>query len=125
METALDQFGVVNALVLGPRGEGSEDLIALLRDTAKAAADKFWRKLGANSEDEARGHFVQRYFRSVGITAVRESARIKRERLGICLSATGVAGAAYRQESRRRFQEAREEYCWKYGGGARASARVY
>jgi hypothetical protein len=99
MEIALSRFGVVRALVLGPRGEGSEDLIVLLRETAKAAAQKLWRKLGATSAEEARGHFVQRFFRSVGITAVREAAKIKRERLGFLLSATGTTFAASRQEA--------------------------
>ena len=120
MEIALSRFGVVRALVLGPRGEGSEDLIVLLRETAKAAAQKLWRKLGATSAEEARGHFVQRFFRSVGITAVREAAKIKRERLGFLLSATGTTFAASRQEAQRQFEQARREYCWQYGGVPRA-----
>ena len=120
MEIALNRFGVVRALVLGPRGEGSEDLITLLRETAKAAAQKLWRKLGASSAEEARGHFVQRFFRSVGITAVREAAKIKRERLGFLLSATGTTFAVNRQEAQRQFEQARREYCWQYGGGPHA-----
>jgi hypothetical protein len=116
LELMLGQYGVVRALVVGPRGEASKDLITLLRDIAKVAGDRLWRDIGADSPDEANGHFLQRIYRTVGITAVREAALLKRERLGFILSNDGSAPYAVRQAAQKQAEEARREYFESSGG---------
>ena len=60
------------------------------------------------NQQEARAVIKGRMFRSIGITAVREAARMKRERLGIAL---GNASAASRTRQWARSHYARRVMC--------------
>ena len=118
MERRLNNFGQIRSLVIGPRGEGSKDIHRLINMTSEIAAEHRWREMGARSVDEARIVFRGRMRRSIGITAVREAAKLKRERLGI------VLGDGKAAETRRRWgahfsRKMQEEYYACFGCGPR------
>lgn len=110
MECRLEGFGRVHALVVGPRGEGSTDLHALLRLIAKTAADKSWRGLGAESPEDAKAVYLARVYRSIGITGVRANARLLHERLGVWRSGNGKKATETREAARSAYEAAKGEY---------------
>ena len=97
MRLRLAGFGRVRSLVIGPRGEGSEDLHRLLDTIADLAAERKWRRMCARNPHEARAVIAARMYRSIDILSVREAAKMKRERLGIAL---GDRSAASRRRKR-------------------------
>ena len=105
----------------GPEGGGSKDLHTLLRKIAATAGERVRRAIGANSIVEAKAVVKNRIFRSVGIAAVREAARLKRERLGIVLGGDGNAAAARRNFARQNNENIRNEYLDLFGLGPRDS----
>ena len=110
MELRLESFGRVRALVIGPRGEGSKDLHRLIDEAAAIGAERGWRMMGARSVRDAREAFISRIKRSVGITAVRAAARLKRERLQFFLAGGGAKATGRRTEGQARFYSMREVY---------------
>jgi hypothetical protein len=116
MQRRLAEFGQVRALVIGPRGEGSKDLHRLVTITSEIAAERRWRGMGARNQQEARAIIKCRMIRSIGITAVREATRMKRERLGIVLG-NETAASRTRQRAGQFARTMREEYCASFGRG--------
>jgi hypothetical protein len=123
MQERLEQFGKVHALVVGPRGECSDDLAELLRMIATTAGNRKWRELGATSPVEARAVYLERAFRAVGITAARANAQMLRERLGIWRSGSAQSANVNRAEQKRQHDAARDEYASSFGGGPWQSGR--
>jgi len=93
MQVVLESFPKVKGLVVGPHGEGSEDLHYLLREIGGEWAGKSWQSMGTPSVAVAKGVIMARVYRSMGIAAVRAHAVMLRERLGIYLSAGGNSAA--------------------------------
>jgi hypothetical protein len=91
--TLLRTYPPARALVFGAYGEASEDVHTLLRVASERAADGQWARLGARSRANAVGYFASIFRRRWGITAVREYARLRIERLGF-VGAWGGARAA-------------------------------
>ena len=115
VEIRLKSFGVVKALVFGPRGESSKDVESLIKACAESGGERRWRELGARSAVEATAFIANRMRKAIGITAVRANAMVKREALGIVLG-NGNAGAARRGPNLFRKRMCEEYYSWWTGG---------
>ena len=106
----------MRALVFGPRGESSKDVERLIKISAEIGGERRWRDLRARSKVEAKAFIAHRMRRSIGITAIRAFAMVKRECLGIVLG-NGTSGAARRKSANLFAKEMRQEYYnWCYGG---------
>ena len=124
MQSTLETYPKVKGLVVGPRGEGSEDLHDLLRGIAEEWAGKLWQSMGAPSIVVAKGIILTRVYKTMGIGAVRAHAVMLRERMGIFLSAGGSNAARGETDSRRfaglaQATAARRDYATSWGSGAR------
>jgi hypothetical protein len=124
MQLSLETYPSVKGLVVGPRGEGSEDLHYLLREIAGEWAGRSWQSMGAPSVVVAKGVITARVYRSVGIAAVRAHAVMLRERMGIYLSAGGNSAAQGAPDARRfagqeQARAARRDYADWWGCGPR------
>ena len=116
MHLTFEQYGYVLSLIVGPRGEGSADVHSLVQEIAKTAAERRWRAIGTHSIIEAKAVIKNRVLRSLGITAVREAAKLIRERLGIVLG--GDSSAAVRRSfAKERHVNMRREYAASFGRG--------
>ena len=92
METKLRTYDPVRGLVFGAWGEASPDVERLLSVFAATGAERHWRELGSTSQLEARGALAWLLRRRWAMTAIRESARLKLERMehvgvGACFAA--------------------------------------
>jgi len=112
----LEEFGQIKALVTGPRAECSADLHSLVSSVADTAAERSWRRVGARNPKEAKAIISDRFFRTIGLNAIRENAAQMRFALGISLS-DGRAAASRRRNGRRMFESMQEEYQSRYGCG--------
>ena len=124
MQVVLESFPKVKGLVVGPHGEGSEDLHYLLKEIAGEWAGKSWLSMGSPSVVVAKGVIMARVYRTMGIAAVRAHAVMLRERLGIYLSAGGNSSAQGAPNSRRfagqeHARAARRDYADWWGCGPR------
>ena len=90
---------------------------------AAVGAERRWRAIGARSVRGARSVFVSRIRRSIGITAVRAAAKLKRERLQLFLSGGGARAAGRRTAGQARASSMREEYHDHYFGWGANSKR--
>ena len=118
VETRLNGYGAIRGLVFGARGESSKDVARLIKLTATIAAERRWRELGARSVGDARNAIMHSVRRSLGIVAVREAAKLKRERLGIVLG-NGSAASERRRGAKRRAQRMHHDYAnWAFGRDA-------
>ena len=114
VEQRLAEFGQTRALVFGPRGECSKDVLWLINYMAQTGGERRWRDMRARSISEAVACLKTRILRSVGITAVLAAARLKRERFGILLSG-GKAAMKRRKQARGRARSDRDEYDFQFG----------
>ena len=73
--------GQVRALVFGAHGEGSPDVHHCIEASAQQRARQTWRGFGAHTEEEAYGYWVQQFRRLMGVTIVREFARLRIRRV--------------------------------------------
>ena len=108
-------YGRVRGLVFGAWGEASQDVERLLSQLAKQGARNKWRRMGCLSEKAAVGCLAWLLRRRWGITAVRENARLKLERL--CFVGRGATAAFERRRAgaeaqigRARLYQARASY---------------
>lgn len=116
VEQRLQSYGPVRGLVFGPRGESSNDVERLIQLSAEIGADRRWRELGARSKVEAKAFIARTMRESIGITAVRAFAMVKRECLGIMLG-NAHAGAARRKTANQFAKELAQDYnSWANGG---------
>ena len=109
VQTRLKTYGHIWGLAIGPRGEISKDLERLIEATAKIGAERKWRAMGSRSQREAAAVLKNSMRRRIGVVAVRENARLKRERLAIILSPDGGAAAAGRRAAAYGHFNARDE----------------
>ena len=102
--------------MFGPRGESSKDVERLIQLSAELGADRRWREIGARSKVQAKAFIAHRMQESIGITAVRAFAMVKRECLGIMLG-NSHAGAARRKTANQFAKELAQDYSsWAFGG---------
>ena len=105
---------------MGPRGECSADLHALVLSVADIAAERSWRSIGARSPREAKSIIAERFVRTIGLNAIRANAAQKRVALGISVEG-GRDAANRRSRGRHLFHNMLEEYEARYGSGSAPS----
>ena len=81
VETKLRTFDPVRGLVFGAWGEASPDVERLLSAFCRSGAQHHWRGMQAESASNAQGVLAWMLRRRWGMTALREAARLKLERL--------------------------------------------
>ena len=105
VERQLQQFGGLRGLVFGAWGEASSDCEVLLSHAAGVGAERHWRSMGSRDQPAAVGTLAWLLRRRWGMTALRENARLKLDRLefvgrgaaaAICRRQAAAAGAAAR-----------------------------
>jgi len=115
VEAKLRSFDPVRGIVFGAFGEGSPDVERLISAFAKVGAARHWQGMLATSPQEAIGVIAWMLRRRWAMTALRENARLKLERLeyvgrGAALAAdrraavVGDQGAAARRAACRFWQ---------------------
>ena len=81
VEARLRTFDPVRGLVFGAWGEGSPDVERLLTAFSRTGAARHWREMQRAGPAEAQGVLAWLLRRRWGMTALREAARLKLERL--------------------------------------------
>ena len=81
VEERLRSYERVWPLVFGAFGETNDEVERLMHVLAEAGAEKHWRRMKARSAEEAKGAFAWLLRRRWGITALRENARLRLDRL--------------------------------------------
>ena len=112
--THLRSFGDVKGLVFGAWGETSPDVERLLALLARRGAALHWRALDCQDENAAKGILAWMLRRRWGLTALRECARLKLERLAFV--GRGAGAAAERRLRSEPLHLARA-YCGPTAGG--------
>ena len=92
----LQSFDPVRGLVFGAWGEASPDTERLLTMLARKGASHHWRQMQCQDELAAIGSLAWLLRRRWGMTALRENARLKVERLAFV--GRGAAAAALRRQ---------------------------
>ena len=95
VEQKLRTFDPVRGLVFGAWGEASPDTETLLPALARAGAGRHWRTMRCADADSAVGVLAWMLRRRWALTALRENARLKLERLEFV--GRGSAAAASRR----------------------------
>ena len=95
VETKLRTYDPVRGLVFGAFGETSPDVERLLSACCQAGATRHWREMRLATPAEARGILAWMLRVRWGMTAVREAARLKLERLEFV--GNGAAAASDRR----------------------------
>jgi hypothetical protein len=123
VETRLESFGTIRALVIGPRAETSKDVERFIDKCSEIGAERRWRRMGARSQVEAKAYIKFAMRRSIGVVAARANAKLVRERLGICLGRDGTTGANRRRRAKYFARKVDQEYFnWAAGAGAEGGA---
>ena len=76
MRRLLDTFQPVRGLCFGAYAETSPAVDKLLKAVAEHASARTWRELGARCAKEAKAHYVSSLRRNLGVSAMRENARL-------------------------------------------------
>ena len=95
VETKLRTYDPVRGLVFGAFAEASPDAERLLSAIAASGAARFWRDMRATDPAQARGCLAWLLRRRWAMTALRENARLKLERMEFV--GGGAAAAADRR----------------------------
>ena len=95
MTRKLLSYGTVRGLVFGAWGEASPEVHHLLSLLARQGARAKWRSMGCPDEASAVGCLAWLLRRRWGMTALREHARLKLDRLAYV--GRGAASAADRR----------------------------
>jgi len=112
MAQRLAGFGRVWGLVVGAHGEGSPDMLSLIRQIACRAATTRFRVMGFDSARSAKSTVLQQINLSVGVEAIRGMARLRIDNLGNILAGTTSTKAATAR--RNRAQHLYYEQCQAY-----------
>ena len=94
----LQSFGAVKGLVFGAWGETSPDVEKLLSLFARTGAIRHWRSMRCNEEASAVGALAWLLRRRWALTALRENARVKLDRMAH-VGRGAVAAAQRRQDA--------------------------
>jgi len=98
VQAKLRTFDPVRGSVFGAWGEGSPDTERLLTAFCRAGASRHWRSMQVATPTQAQGILAWMLRRRWGMTALREAARLKLERLEFV-----GRGAAEASDRRRAF----------------------
>ena len=100
----LDTFQPVRGLCFGAYAETSPAVDKLLKAVAEHASARTWRELGARCAKEAKAHYVSSLRRNLGVSAMRENARLVLYRVEALSAPLGACtgGLADRTEWQRR-----------------------
>ena len=101
----LRSFDDVRGIVFGAWGEASPEVEELMMILARTGATHLWRQLGCSEESAACGLLAWTLRRRWGMTALRENARLKIERLAFV--GRGAQAAADRRLSASTLHAAR------------------
>ena len=84
--------------------------------SAAVGGERRWRELGARSAVEAKAFIKYKMREAIGVTAIRASAMVKRECLGIVLG--NASGGEARRKSANLFRKwmNQDYYAWWTGG---------
>ena len=112
MEQRLRTFGRVEGLVIGAHGEGSPDLLKMIKRIAKRAAQTRYRVMGFSSSRAANSTMINQIYVAAGVEAIRGMARLRIANLGSALAGTASnkAAAARRNRARHLFYEQSQAY---------------
>ena len=88
----LDSFPPVRGLCVGAFSEASPAVDQLLQAVAERASITTWRELGARTPKEAKAHYVASLRRNLGVSAMRENARLVLYRVEALRAPLGAAG---------------------------------
>jgi hypothetical protein len=125
--TKLGEFGRVKGFIFGPWGV-SADLKWLVNQMATAKAAKSWRLSGARNASDAKRVFAATMRRRIGVTMVREQARLKFDRIEIMLNGNRSHAAA-QFHGQQNMQQDQEDYYNRHGpqgfSGGRGDGRRY
>ena len=105
VEQKLRTFEPVRGIVFGAWGEASPDVEYLLSALASAGAIRHWRSMRCQTDEVAKGALAWMLRRRWALTALREVARLKLDRLE--LVGRGADAAFARRTTSRAFHEAR------------------
>ena len=108
-------YGHVRGVVFGAWAESSPDTERLLSQLARQGANAKWRQMGSNDPESAVGCLAWLLRRRWGLTALRECARLKLERLAY------VGRGAAAADERRRASIAAHASRARFYNNARAS----
>ena len=92
MRRLLDSFPPVRGLCVGAFSEASPAVDQLLQAVAERASITTWRELGARTPKEAKAHYVASLRRNLGVSAMRENARLVLYRVEALRAPPGAAG---------------------------------
>ena len=122
----LKKSGTVRGLVVGPRGELSKDLQALVRQAASKAAHENWRRLGKESSQLARADYLRIFSKKVTIAGIRAQASwlAGRYEQAIAQMAGAAAPDKRARDQDRRARHESEEYWSAIAGFAREDFRT-
>ena len=81
VQQRLQTYGAIHGLVFGAWAEASPGVEQLLTMTAASGATRHWQSMGCTNETAARGSLAWLLRRRWAMTALRENARLKLERL--------------------------------------------
>ena len=109
----LNSYDPVVGLVFGAWGEASPATHSLLSQMARTGAERHWRSMRCSDPVHATGVLAWLLRRRWGLTALRENARLKLDRLEYV--GRGAPAAAYRRAHAAEAHAAR----------ARAAAHVF
>ena len=106
VETRLRAFEPVRGIVFGAWGEASPSVSKLLTLLAHIGAERHWRGMRCEEPERAVGALAWLLRRRWGLTALREAARLKLDRLEQV--GPGAAAAFQRRHSARNWHAARQ-----------------
>ena len=112
----LESFGRVRGLVIGPRGEASSDLHALVERVCTVRAEKLVRE-SSYSLQAAKAVVKRGVCRRLGSTFVKYNMLCKRLRISILTGGSRSARARLKLQARARSLN--EEYYFLFGFGSR------
>ena len=91
VESKLRSYDPVRGLVFGTWGEASPDVERLLSALCRVGAAAHWRSMRVPTPESAHGILAWMLRRRWGLTALREAARLKLERLAFVGRGAGAA----------------------------------
>ncbi len=111
VEAQLRTYDPVRGLVFGAWGEASPDVGRLLSVCATSGAERHWRDMRAIGPREARGALAWLLRRRWAMTALRENARLKLERMEFVGSGAAAAADRRMESTRSSAALARRSAC--------------
>ena len=118
MQTKLESYGKIKALVVGPWGEASTDLHEFIEKIIEMTTFKKWKSMGADNPKDAKAVISNYVYKALGVTFVRAQAKLKRHAIEIMFGqASETSATARRHKAMGAWRLGRSEYAASYGRG--------